>query len=95
MICDKCGFEHNSKSVCPKCGARVIYVNEDYLRRKEEWEKAQKAGTAGALPPGIMHSTREEHDREKAVIRLCPGNPTEGRIYRKAGRKRRAFLLMW
>ena len=64
MICDKCGFEHNSKSVCPKCGARVIYVNEDYLRRKEEWEKAQKAGTAGALPPGIMHSTREEHDRE-------------------------------
>ena len=65
MICDKCGFEHNSKSVCPKCGARVIYVNEDYLRRKEEGEKAQKAGTAGALPPGIMHSTREEHDREK------------------------------
>lgn len=65
MICDKCGFEHNSKSVCPKCGARVIYVNEDYLRRKEEWEKAQKAGTAGALPPGIMHSTREEHDMEK------------------------------
>ena len=65
MICDKCGFEHNSKSVCPKCGARVIYVNEDYLRCKEEWEKAQKAGTAGALPPGIMHSTREEHDREK------------------------------
>lgn len=65
MICDKCGFEHNSKSVCPKCGARVIYVNEDYLRRKEEWKKAQKAGTAGALPPGIMHSTREEHDREK------------------------------
>lgn len=65
MICDKCGFEHNSKSVCPKCGARVIYVNEDYLRRKEEWEKAQKAGTAGALPPGIMHSTKEEHDREK------------------------------
>lgn len=65
MICDKCGFEHNSKSVCPKCGARVIYVNEDYLRRKEEWEKAQKAGMAGALPPGIMHSTREEHDREK------------------------------
>lgn len=65
MICDKCGFEHNSKSVCPKCGARVIYVNEDYLRRKEEWEKAQKAGTAGALPPGIMHSTREEHDRGK------------------------------
>ena len=65
MICDKCGFEHNSKSVCPKCGARVINVNEDYLRRKEEWEKAQKASTAGALPPGIMHSTREEHDREK------------------------------
>lgn len=42
MICDKCGFEHNSKSVCPKCGARVIYVNEDYLRRKEEWEKRRK-----------------------------------------------------
>ena len=42
MICDKCGFEHNSKSVCPKCGARVVFVNEDYLRRKKEWEEAQK-----------------------------------------------------
>lgn len=66
MICDKCGFEHNSKSVCPKCGARVVYVNEDYLRRRKEWEEAQKnpesAGKDSILP-GIMHSTREDYDR--------------------------------
>lgn len=61
MICDKCGFEHNSRSVCPKCGARVVYVNEDYQRRKREWEEAQKQGRKDAMPPGIMHSTREEH----------------------------------
>lgn len=61
MVCDKCGFEHNSRSVCPKCGARVVYVNEDYLRRRQEWEEAQKQGRKDALPPGIMHSTREEH----------------------------------
>ncbi len=63
MICDKCGFEHNNKSACPKCGARVIYVNEDYLKRRQEWEEAKKNGNAdNALPPGIMHSTKEEHD---------------------------------
>lgn len=62
MICDKCGFEHNNRSACPKCGARAIYVNEDYARRRREWEEAQKKGTAGVIPPGIMHSTKEEHD---------------------------------
>ena len=62
MKCDKCGFEHNSRSTCPKCGASVIYVNEDYERRKREWEEAQKSGKGSVIPPGIMHSTKEEHD---------------------------------
>lgn len=65
MICDKCGFEHNSRSVCPKCGARVVYVNEDYLKRKKEWEEAQKNGQKNAPLPGITYSTREDHDRER------------------------------
>lgn len=65
MICDKCGFEHNSRSVCPKCGERVVYVNEDYLKRRQEWEEAQKQGKKDALPPGIMHSTLEERKAAK------------------------------
>ena len=32
--CDKCGCEHNSRTVCPKCGAAVVIVNEDYLLRR-------------------------------------------------------------
>lgn len=44
--CDKCGCEHNSRSTCPGCGAPVIIVNEDYLRRRREWEKRQKEGGA-------------------------------------------------
>lgn len=60
MICDKCGFEHNNRSACPKCGARAIYVDEGYLKRRQEWEEAQKKGTAGKVPPGIMHSTLED-----------------------------------
>lgn len=65
MKCDKCGFEHNSRSVCPKCGARVVYVNEDYLRRKKEWEEAQKKGQQGGSLPGITYSTREDYDRKR------------------------------
>lgn len=80
MKCDKCGFEHNSRSVCPKCGARVVFVNEDYLRRRKEWEEAQKQGmTDGMLPPGIMHSTREEYDakngRDRSVTYKDEGGP--------------------
>lgn len=60
MVCDKCGFEHNNRSACPKCGARAIYVDEGYLKRRQEWEEAQKKGTAGKIPPGIMHSTLED-----------------------------------
>lgn len=69
MICDKCGFEHNSKSVCPKCGARVVYVDEEYLKRKKAWEEAQKNGGdtqrdfSRTLPPGIMFSSRDEGDK--------------------------------
>lgn len=67
MKCDKCGFEHNSRSVCPKCGARVVYVNEEYLARKRAYEEALKEGKTSdsKLPPGIMFSTKEEHDERK------------------------------
>lgn len=86
MICDKCGFEHNSRSVCPKCGARVVYVNEDYLRRKKEWEEAQKSGGDGnALPPGIMHSTREEYDRRHGRDRITAESGQYGHNDKKGG----------
>lgn len=77
MICDKCGFEHNNRSACPKCGARVIYVNEDYLKRRQEWEEAQKQGRKDALPPGIMHSTAEEHKAAKGRADKEP-QPSKG-----------------
>ena len=69
MVCDKCGFEHNNRSACPKCGARAIYVDEGYLKRRQEWEEAQKKGTAGKLPPGIMHSTLEDRTGGKDADR--------------------------
>lgn len=47
MKCDKCGFEHQSKGVCPKCGANVVYVNEEYLLRRKQWEEG-KTPTLGA-----------------------------------------------
>ena len=65
MKCDKCGFEHNSRSECPKCGQRVVYVNEEYQKRREEWERTHKDNmeqNASELP-FIMHSTREDYDR--------------------------------
>ena len=86
MICDKCGFEHNNRSACPKCGARVVYVNEDYLRRKKEWEEAQKSGKAeGALPPGIMHSTREDYDRRHGRDTVTLDNERERHGEKKGG----------
>lgn len=65
MKCDNCGFEHNSKSVCPKCGTRVVFVNEDYLRRKQEWEEQQRRGGADQLPSGILDSTKGEQQSHK------------------------------
>lgn len=65
MKCDKCGFEHNNRNACPKCGARVIFVNEDYARRRKEWEEANRNGKQSNIPPGIMYSTKEEHDMKR------------------------------
>lgn len=40
--CDKCGCEHTSRTVCPKCGAPVVIVNQDYLLRRQQWEEQQR-----------------------------------------------------
>ena len=42
MKCHKCGYEYSAGSACPKCGAGAILVNEDYLRRKREYEESGK-----------------------------------------------------
>ncbi len=47
MVCHKCGFEHNSDKECPKCGATVIKINEDYLKRKKAYEESGKITFAG------------------------------------------------
>lgn len=70
MKCDKCGFEHNNRNACPKCGARVIFVNEDYARRRKEWEEANRNGKQSNIPPGIMYSTKEEHDMKHGRDRI-------------------------
>ena len=98
MICDKCGFEHNSKSVCPKCGARVVFVNEDYLRRKKEWEEAQKNPEAGnSILPGIMFSTREDNDRRHGNDRVTELNDKfqdDGKKDRNKGKGRSAMTRL-
>ena len=43
----------------------MVYVNEDYLRRKKEWEEAQKKGQQSGSLPGITYSTREDYDRKR------------------------------
>ena len=42
MKCYKCGYEFDNGNSCPKCGANAIVVNEDYLRRKKEYEESGK-----------------------------------------------------
>lgn len=42
MKCVKCGFEYAEGRNCPRCGEPSILINEDYYRRKQEWE-AQNA----------------------------------------------------
>lgn len=70
MKCDKCGFEHNNRNACPKCGARVIFVNENYARRRKEWEEANRNGKQSNIPLGIMYSTKEEHDMKHGRDRI-------------------------
>ena len=64
MICDKCGCEHNSRSVCPKCGERVIFVNSDYERRKREWEEAQKKGSTPPAEPKKAPSEKKNNKKK-------------------------------
>ncbi len=65
MICDQCGYEHNSKSACPKCGARVVFVNSDYEKRKKEWEESQRKQNSDVLLDHVTISTKEEHDKKQ------------------------------
>ena len=85
MICDKCGCEHNSKSTCPKCGAPVVYVNEDYLRRKKEWEEAQKKGSE---PKTSMESVL----RREATISTEDGTRENNKSNDRKGRSEMASL---
>lgn len=39
MKCSKCGFEYEEGRSCPKCGENAIRINEDYYRRRKEWEE--------------------------------------------------------
>lgn len=56
--CDKCGCEHSQRTVCPRCGAPVIIVNQDYLLRREQWEKQQREQ---------LQYKKQEEDRKKTA----------------------------
>ena len=72
--CDKCGCEHNSRTVCPKCGAPVVIVNEDYLLRRQQWEEQQrnnlrykKKGEDNRQQAPSRREAKEDGDKEKAA----------------------------
>ncbi|MGN1188679.1 MAG: hypothetical protein ACI4R6_09310, partial [Lachnospiraceae bacterium] len=73
--CDKCGCEHNSRTTCPKCGAPVVIVNEDYLLRRQQWEEQQKNNLRykkrGESGGGSTRSSssKENTDRDEATGR--------------------------
>ena len=69
MICHKCGFEHNSDKECPKCGATVIKVNEEYLKRKKAYEESGKITFAGIDVDTLdkMSNTKVEINIEENV----------------------------
>ena len=79
--CDKCGCEHNSRTTCPKCGAPVVIVNEDYLLRRKQWEEQQKnnlrykkKGESGGGSTRILNSKSQtvkgNSDRDEANDKL-------------------------
>ncbi len=61
MKCDKCQCElGNLKGgVCPKCGAPIVYVNEDYLARRKAYEEAKQSAS---MTEHVTVSTRNEYD---------------------------------
>lgn len=73
--CDKCGCEHNSRTVCPKCGAPVVIVNEDYLLRRQQWEEQQrnnlryKKKGEDRKTPSTSRKSSDEQQNEKDVAK--------------------------
>lgn len=65
-VCGKCGCEHTSNTTCPKCGAPVVRVNEDYLRRKKEWEEKQKVTVTIATREGTKEIDLNKSKNSKA-----------------------------
>ena len=65
MKCPKCGNEYEGVS-CPQCkGSKIIINDDDYLRRKKEWEEnGMILGVKVKKDPLDIHTPDFEKDRE-------------------------------
>ncbi len=72
MKCYKCGYEFDNSSACPACGASAIIVNQDYLKRKAEYEKEGKVSVFGIQVESGEKDTEDNatpYDKLDAMIK--------------------------
>ena len=67
--CDKCGCEHNSRTMCPKCGAPVVIVNEDYLLRRKITSATRKREKIMLRGLSVFRINRHTRLRVEQVVR--------------------------
>lgn len=69
MKCSKCGNEYEGNS-CPKCNGPHIIVNDnDYLRRKKEWEEN---GRILGVPINREDTQKNQEDKDEFVLPKLP-----------------------
>lgn len=69
MKCPKCGFEDAQGRSCPKCGENLILINEDYYKRRKEWEEKNAPREEKEEPAKKLHLSPEI---KKRIAKIFP-----------------------